>query len=90
MSAFVPVPLMTSFGGFVADDAGGQHDVARPAAGAAEACEDPVVAGPVFGGQPLPAIGQRQRRRACRAVPRRVPAAATAVTPPRPSGSRAP
>src|SRR5271166_265692 len=60
--------------GLVADDAGGQHDVARPAARPAEADEHPVAARPVFGGQPVPAICQRQRRRARRAVPGRVPA----------------
>src|ERR1044072_4585531 len=53
----------------VAEDTGGQHDVARPAAGAAEADEDAVLPGPVLGGQALPAVGRRQGGRAPRAVP---------------------
>src|SRR5260370_222860 len=56
----------------MADDAIGQHDVARPAARPAEADEHPVAARPVLRGQPLPALGQRQRRGAPRAVPGRV------------------
>src|SRR2546421_11740580 len=61
-------------GGLVAEDTGGQHDAAGPAARPAEADEDPVAAGPVLANKPLPAVGQRQRRGAPRAVPGRVPA----------------
>src|SRR5215475_961720 len=64
-----PRPLL---GCLVADDAGGQHDVAGPAAGAAEADEDPAAAGPVLADKALSAVGQRQGRRAPRAVPGRV------------------
>src|SRR5690349_13666535 len=56
-------------GGLVAEDTGGQHDVAGPAAGAAEADEHAVRPGPVLADKALPAVGQRQGRRAPRAVP---------------------
>jgi hypothetical protein len=52
----------------VADHPVGQHDVTRPPAGPAEADENPVRAHPVLSGQALAAMGQRQRRRARRAV----------------------
>ncbi len=64
----------------VADDPVGQHDVARPAAGPAEACEHPVAACPVLGGQPLPAVSQRPRRRARRTVPGRIPPAPPGIS----------
>ena len=63
----------TSLGGFVADDAGGQHDVAAPAARAAVAHEHAVLPGPVLGNETLAAGSQRQRRRAPWAESRRVP-----------------
>src|SRR6266699_3206854 len=47
----------------VADAAIRQLGVGGPAAGPAEADVDPVGARPVFGGEPMPSIGQRQRRR---------------------------
>ncbi len=56
----------------VPDNPRGQHDVARPAARPAEADEYAIPAGPVLGDKTLPAFGQRQRRRAPRAVPGRV------------------
>jgi hypothetical protein len=62
------------FGGFVAEDTGGQHDVTGPAAGPAEADEYAILPGPVLADKPLPAVGQRQGRGAPRAVPGRVPA----------------
>jgi hypothetical protein len=57
----------------VADDTHRQHDVTRPAARAAEAHEHAILPGPVLGHKAPAAFGQRQRRRAPRAIPRRVP-----------------
>src|SRR5512146_3033785 len=61
-------------GGLVAEDTGGQHDVAGPAARPAEADEDAFLPGPVLADKPLSAVGQRQGCRAPRAVPGRVAA----------------
>src|SRR6266568_4289757 len=61
------------FGGLLAEATGGQHDVTGVAACPAEADEHAILPGPVLENKPLPAVGQRQGRRAPRAVPGRVP-----------------
>ena len=63
-----------SVGRLVPDDAGGQHDVAAPAARPAVAHEHAILSGPVLGNETLAAGSERQRRRAPRAVPGRVAA----------------